>query len=40
MKKSIKLTAVAAVAALTLGAGATAFAKDIQGGPKIGRAHV
>lgn len=36
MKKSIKLTAVAAVAALTLGAGATAFAKDIQGGPQGG----
>ena len=36
MKKSIKLTAVAAVAALTLGAGATAFAKDIQGGPMGG----
>jgi len=36
MKKSIKLTAVAAVAALTLGTGATAFAKDIQGGPMGG----
>ena len=36
MKKSIKLTAVTAVAALTLGAGATAFAKDIQGGPMNG----
>ena len=36
MKKSIKLTAVAAVAALTLGAGATAFAKDIRGGPQGG----
>ena len=36
MKKSIKLTAVAAVAALTLGAGAAAFAKDIQGGPMGG----
>lgn len=36
MKKSIKLTALAAVAALTLGAGATAFAKDIQGGPQGG----
>jgi len=36
MKKSIKLTAVTAVAALTLGMGATAFAKDIQGGPMGG----
>ena len=36
MKKSIKLTAVAAVAALTLGTGATAFAKDIKGGPMGG----
>lgn len=36
MKKSIKLTAVTAVAALTLGMGATAFAKDFQGGPKGG----
>lgn len=36
MKKSIKLTALAAVAALTLGSGATAFAKDIQGGPMGG----
>lgn len=37
MKKRIKLTALAAVAALTLGAGATAFAKDIQGGPMGGQ---
>lgn len=36
MKKSIKLTALAAVAALTLGTGATAFAKDIKGGPMGG----
>lgn len=32
MKKSIKLTALTAVAALTLGTGAVAFAKDVQGG--------
>ena len=36
MKKSIKLTAVTAVAALTLGMGATAFAKDVKGGPMGG----
>ena len=36
MKKSIKLTAVTAVAALTLGMGATAFAKDVEGGPMGG----
>jgi hypothetical protein len=36
MKKSIKLTAVTAVAALTLGMGASAFAEDIQGGPMGG----
>jgi hypothetical protein len=36
MKKSIKLTAVTAVAALTLGMGGTAFAKDIMGGPMGG----
>lgn len=36
MKKSIKLTAVTAVAALTLGMGGTAFAKDFKGGPKGG----
>lgn len=36
MKKSIKLTAATAVAALTLGMGATAFAKDVKGGPMGG----
>lgn len=36
MKKSIKLTAVTAVAALTLGMNATAFAKGFKGGPMGG----
>ena len=36
MKKSIKLTAVTAVAALALGTGVSAFAKDVQGGPAGG----